>query len=54
MFKDTAYVNKIVRRKEHERSMEHHLENIKNVRPLTKPIDGLDINLNNRKKEYQN
>lgn len=53
MFKDTAFGNKIVRKKDHERSMEYHLENIKNAKPLTKPIEGLDINLNNRKKEYQ-
>lgn len=34
--------------------MQYHLENIRNVRPLTKPVEGFDININNRKKQYQN
>lgn len=50
MHKETAFVNKLVKRKEYERSMEYHLENIKNVKPITRPLENPDVSINNRKK----
>lgn len=53
MHKDTAYVNKLVKKREHERFMEYHLGNIRHAKPLTRSPEPDPLHINNSKKEYQ-
>ena len=53
MQKDVPYINKLVRKREHERSMEYHLDNIRQAKAMTKNPESELIHINNKKKEYQ-
>lgn len=51
MYKGTPYVNKHVKKREQERSMDYHRVNLGQVRPVTGTLEG-DKNgviINNRK-----
>lgn len=56
MYKGTPYVNKHVKKREQERSMDYHKVNLNHVRPVTGTLEG-GINdgvvINNRKGEMQ-
>ena len=51
-FRGTAYSNKQVKRREQERIMGFHNDQLKNARPLTSNLTALDsVPINNKKKE---
>lgn len=41
MYKGAPYVNKIVKKKDQQRNLYNHRQNLRNIRPLTSNIDGL-------------
>ena len=53
MFKG-AYINRHIKRRDDERTMDHHRFNLTHVRPITGTIDNVEgITINNKKGEMQ-
>ena len=54
MYRGMPYMNKHVRRKEEERTMNYHLNKLTEIRPVTSTIDrGEAITINNKKGDLQ-
>lgn len=53
MYRGTPYVNRHIKRREQERSMDYHANNLSRVRPLTHTLDGGEVSINNKKGEMQ-
>ena len=53
MYRGTPFLNRHIKRKEQERTMEYHVSNLTQIRPRTSTIDTSDVHINNRKGAMQ-